>query len=101
MNIHRASITVIVTVYKREQFLAKALRSVLKQSLLPEEIIVIDDSNSLAIKKICESFERPEIFYKPNKQRMGVAISVRDGIQQAKGQYLAMALPPINQTVLK
>ena len=83
-------VTVVITVYRRVQYLQQAIASVLKQTLPPCEIIVADDSSSANIKAICDSFVRPDIRYKVNLIRLGVALNVRDAISEAKGKYVAI-----------
>jgi glycosyltransferase involved in cell wall biosynthesis len=84
-------VTVIVTVFKRVEFLQEALESVLTQTFNSYEIIVSDDANSEAAKAICKSVDRlDKIRYRFNRQRLGVALNVRTAISEAKGKYIAI-----------
>ena len=83
-------VTTIVTVYKRTKFLRQAIKSALSQTLRPLEIIVTDDSDSNEIKSICDAFQLPEIRYRSNPVRLGVALNLRAAISEAKGQYIAI-----------
>ena len=75
-NVPRVS--VIVTCYKRVNYLAEALRSVLAQSYEDYEILVADDSGTAAAREIVAVFGRPErIRYLARERTLGVASSIR------------------------
>ena len=83
-------VSVVVTVYDRVQFLRNALQSVLEQTFLSFEIIVADDSNSSAIKSICDSLHQPKIRYRGNSSPVGVAVNLRTAVSEAGGKYIAI-----------
>jgi glycosyltransferase involved in cell wall biosynthesis len=85
-------ITVIVTVYKRHQYLQDALNSVRLQSLegLRSEVIVADDGASPEVKQIVDDLGQSNVHYRPNTTRMGVALSVREALRSARGRYVAI-----------
>jgi glycosyltransferase involved in cell wall biosynthesis len=84
-------VTVIVTVFKRIEFLQEALESVLSQTFESYEIIVTDDANSDAAKAICESINKPDrIRYRSNQHKLGVALNMRAAILEARGKYVAV-----------
>jgi glycosyltransferase involved in cell wall biosynthesis len=83
-------VSVIVTVYNRLQFLRAALQSVLNQTFRSFEIIVTDDSNSSAIRAICDAFRQPEIHYRSNYSPLGVALNLRSAISETRGKYIAI-----------
>ena len=83
-------VTVIVTVYKRTEYLHQAIQSALEQTFSSFEIIVTDDSCSDAIKGIVNSFQRPEIRYRQNPITYGVALNLRAAINEARGKYIAV-----------
>jgi glycosyltransferase involved in cell wall biosynthesis len=84
-------VTIVITVFKRVEFLREALESVLVQTFESYEIIVSDDGNSAAAKAICESVDQGgKIRYRFNQQRLGVALNVRAAIAEAKGKYIAI-----------
>jgi glycosyltransferase involved in cell wall biosynthesis len=90
-NIMEPLVTIIITVFKRVEFLREALESALGQTFESYEIIVTDDADSDLSKNICESINRPDrIRYRSNKQRMGVALNLRTAILEAKGKYIAV-----------
>jgi glycosyltransferase involved in cell wall biosynthesis len=85
-------LTVIVTVYKRQQYLKDALNSVRQQALEGRrlEVIVADDAAPSAARQIVEDLGWAEARYRPNPVRMGVAISVREALRSARGSYVSI-----------
>ena len=83
-------VTVIVTVFKRTDFLRTALRSALDQTFQDFEIIVTDDSCSAAIREIAESFGSDKIRYRANVTTLGVALNLRAAAAEANGAYIAI-----------
>ena len=83
--------SVVITVYNDEQFLAQALKSVYAQSVLPTEIIVVDDGSSKPIDKDAlpgriPNCPRLQIVRKEN----GGPSSARNyGLTLAIGEYIA------------
>ena len=82
-------VSVVVTVFNGERFLANAIRSALEQSYRELEVIVVNDGSSDGSVRIAESFTadpRIRIVEKPN----GGAASARNrGAQQAAGSIIA------------
>ena len=82
-------VTVIITVFERTAFLRAAIESVLAQRAMPGEILVCDDSLSLPIREICAG-AGPRVEYRGNRERLGVAVSVREAIRAAKYPLVAI-----------
>ena len=84
-------VTVIVTVYRRVQFLRSALESVLSQTFRSYEIIVTDDSNLPEIREICETFaEGDRLRYRSNEKVLGAPLNIRAAIVESRGRYIAI-----------
>ncbi|MBP8788764.1 MAG: glycosyltransferase [Moraxellaceae bacterium] len=83
-------ITVVITVYKRTNYLCEALQSVLAQSYRSFEIVVTDDSCSDAVKGIVNQFNSPLIRYRGNPSTLGVALNLRAAVKEARGRYVAI-----------
>lgn len=83
-------ISVIVTVWKRTEYLEQALRSALSQTRLPDEVIVTDDSNSPAIREICERPGSPLIRYRTNPKQLGTAANVKGALAEATGEWVGI-----------
>ena len=84
------TVTVIVTVFHRTQFLREALASALHQTFQDFEIIVTDDSSSAAVHAIADSFGSDKIRYRANAKTLGVALNLRAAVAQARGTYIAV-----------
>ena len=85
-------VSVVMTVFNREDFVSEAIESVLNQSIEDLELIIIDDAsldNSKEIIKIYkEKDKRIKIIL--HKKNMGIAKSTNDGVDIAKGKYVAI-----------
>lgn len=82
-------ISVIVPVYKVEQYIHRCIDSILSQSFTDFELILVDDGSPDNCGKICDEYaqkdSRIRVFHKPN----GGASSARNtGIENACGKYL-------------
>jgi glycosyltransferase involved in cell wall biosynthesis len=81
--------SVIITSYNKEKFLARCIRSCLKQSLNPAsyEVIVVDDASTDNSRKIIKGFGNKvkPIFLKKN---VGVAEASNVGIKAALGSFV-------------
>lgn len=85
-------ISVIMTVYDKEQFLSEALDSILNQSYSDFELIIVvecgaNDSIQTAVCEYKSRDERVRLIY--NKERLGLAESLNVGILSACGEYIA------------
>lgn len=79
-------LSVIVPVYNGERFLAEALSSVCSQSVIPMEIVVVDDGSTDGTAKIARDFNR--VRYVPQENR-GPAAARNKGVLNARGDLLA------------
>lgn len=84
------SISVIVTVWKRTNYLAEALRSALAQTHPADEIIVTDDSNSPAIRAICGGFAHGRVRWRANERQLGAAGNLAAALAEAQGEWVAI-----------
>lgn len=80
-------VSVIITTFNREDFLEKAIASVVNQTYKNIEIIVVDDGSKINYaEKICGKFNKCKYYYKNNG---GLSSARNYGIQKAKGEYIA------------
>jgi glycosyltransferase involved in cell wall biosynthesis len=83
----KPSISVIIPVFNTEKYLAQAIKSVLEQTVQPDEIIVVDDGSTDKSVEVARHFEpRIKIITQQNK---GAGAARNAGIKQASGEYLA------------
>ena len=82
------NISLIIPTFNRQATLKRALDSVLQQSLLPDEIIVIDDGSTDASAEMVKTeFPQVQYIYQNNQ---GVSAARNNGIRQAKGDWIAL-----------
>jgi glycosyltransferase involved in cell wall biosynthesis len=79
-------VSVILAVQNGERYLAQAIESVLAQSYLAFEIILIDDGSNDNTEKIARSYTQVRYLRQANQ---GLAIARNVGIENACGQLIA------------
>ncbi|MEK6201724.1 MAG: glycosyltransferase family 2 protein [Desulfobulbaceae bacterium] len=85
------SVSVIIPTYNRENFIERAIRSVLRQTVACSEILIVDDGSldqtAALVCSLCENSEIPiRYFYQDNQ---GPAAARNFGIQQAQSELIA------------
>lgn len=79
--------TLIMGVKNAEIYIEETLKSVFAQSLLPNELIIVDDYSQDRTVEIAKSFDF-DVKIISNK-RSGLSAALNQGIQEAKSHYLA------------
>lgn len=83
-------ISIIIPVYKVEQYLEACVDSILKQTYHNLEVILVDDGSPDKCGEICDRYaaqdERVRVIHKANA---GVARARNDGIEIATGDYIS------------
>ena len=80
-------ISVVIPTYNRYSFLKEAICSILKQSFLPCEIIVVDDGSTDDTIQIKEDFPSIKYIYQKNN---GVSSARNIGILASSGEWIAL-----------
>ena len=82
-----SDITVVIPCYNDGDYIKKAVDSVLHQTLLPDEIIIIDDGSGNATREVLNklSDSRVRIIYQENH---GVSVARNTGIEQSSSRYI-------------
>ena len=86
-----SDISVIIPTYNRSKRLRKALESVVRQRLLPAEVIVVDDGSTDDTPQLIDRIRKISplnllYHFQPNR---GPAAARNSGIEKASGKYLA------------
>ncbi len=82
-------ISVIVPVYKVEQYLEKCVDSILAQTYTNLEIILVDDGSPDDCGKICDAYADQDSRIKViHKENGGVSEARNTGLDIAKGEYI-------------
>lgn len=85
------SVSVILTVYKRTDYLKGALESALAQTHQDFEILVADDSGTAASREIVANYRHdPRVRYLPNTTTLGIVRSLVNAVGEARGELIAI-----------
>ncbi|MDQ0966187.1 glycosyltransferase involved in cell wall biosynthesis [Flavobacterium sp. W4I14] len=84
-------VTVLMSVYNSDQYLDKAINSILTQTYKDFEFIIIDDGSTDQSIEICKRFAQADsrIVFIENGKNLGLPKSLNNGILLAKGKYIA------------
>ncbi len=82
-------VSVIVPVYNVENYLAKCIDTILRQSYPYFELLLIDDGSSDGSPKICDDYAQMDSRVKViHKQNEGVSCTRNLGIEKASGDFI-------------
>ncbi len=82
-------VSVIIPTFNRKDFVVEAIESVLKQSVKPYEVIVVDDGSQDSTGDIIKKKFAADIVY-IYQENKGVSAARNRGIKEAKGDYIAL-----------
>lgn len=83
------SFSVVIPVYNKQDHLADTLASVLAQTYLPKEIVVVNDGSTDKSEEIILGFQSPLIRY-IKQENQGAAATRNNGIALAQEDYIAL-----------
>ena len=87
-NITSPKISIIVPVYKAENYIHRCIKSLLSQTFTDFEILLINDGSPDKSGEICDEYaksdKRIRVFHKENG---GVSSARQCGIDNARGEY--------------
>ena len=83
----KSNISVVIPCYNDGLFIKAAVSSLFKQTLLPDEIIIVDDGSDQATREVLNklSDSRVRIIYQEN---LGVSVARNKGIEQSSSRYI-------------
>lgn len=79
--------SIIITAYNKENYIARAIESCIKQVYENIEIIIVNDGSTDKTFKIIKKFNDKRI-KKINKENGGVSSARNEGIKEATGEYI-------------
>jgi len=82
-------ISVIMPIFNAQQDLREAIESVLQQSFVDFELLIIDDGSTDQSVQIIRSFGDPRIRLISQAQNLGLVAALNTGISEARGQFIA------------
>jgi glycosyltransferase involved in cell wall biosynthesis len=80
--------SVIVPTYNRAHSIAKAVQSILDQTFIDFEIIVVDDASTDGTKEVINSITDHRVRYIRNETNLERCLTRNKGIEIAKGKYI-------------
>ena len=88
MNDKSPFFSIIIPTYNRERSIARAIESILCQTFIDFEIIIIDDASKDNTQTVISSFLDDRIIYSRNNENKERCISRNIGINSSRGQYI-------------
>jgi len=85
-NKNQISVSVVIPAYNSEQFIARAIDSVLNQTLAPYEIIVVDDGSTDNTAQVVKKYDNVKYIH---QQNAGASVARNTGIEAAAGNWIA------------
>lgn len=82
-------VSVIMPAYNAEAYIAESVRSVLAQTLVDFECLVMEDGSSDKTLEILRSFDDPRVKVFSSETNLGYTEQLRKGLANAKGKYIA------------
>ena len=89
MKSDKPKISVLMPVYNGNQFLDRAIKSVLNQTFNNFEFIIINDGSTDGSLKTLKSYKDSRIKIINNSKNMGITFALNKGLNVAKGDYVA------------
>ena len=84
-------VSVIIPVYNTEKYLEKCVDSILRQTEVSLEIILVDDGSTDASANICEAYAKEHQNVKAiHIRNSGPATAKNEGLKLATGNYIAL-----------
>ena len=83
-------ISVIIPVYNGEKTIIHTLNSVLKQTYLNFEVIIVDDCSDTPVESLIQPLTKDNRIRIFRKERSNANTARNYGIRQSKGEYIAM-----------
>ena len=87
-------LSIIVPVYRKEQYLKNCIDSVLCQTFEDFELILVDDGSPDRCGEICDEYAmEDERIYVMHQENQGVSAARNAGLSLAKGRYVGFVDP--------
>lgn len=86
--------SVLMSIYKKEnpQYLKESLESILQQTVLPNEIVIVEDGPlTEPLYSVLNAYAKEYPFIKrvPFKENRGLGLALRDGVLACKNEWIA------------
>lgn len=84
----QTTISILIPAYNAEKTIKRTLDSILNQTLLPFEIVIVNDGSTDKTQDILNEYENNKLFKIIEQSNAGVAISRQVLIENSTGEYL-------------
>ena len=85
---NRTKISILLTTYRRPEWLKLAITSVLRQNFSRFELLILDDASGDETESTVKKFKDKRIRYLKNKKNLGFPGTFRRGVLAATGKYI-------------
>lgn len=84
-------VSVIMSSYNYANYISDAIESVLEQDIRDTELIIVDDCSKDNSREIIQSYEKKDARIRTilHEENLGIARTYNDGLDAAKGEYVA------------
>ncbi|MFH1677735.1 MAG: glycosyltransferase [Patescibacteria group bacterium] len=82
-------VTILMPVYNGEQYLREAIESILNQTFMDFEFLIINDGSVDKSEKIIKLYENRRIIFANNPENKGLIFTLNRGLKMAQGKYVA------------
>ena len=83
------TVSVVMPTYRHEHFIARALGSLLAQTLTDWELIVVDDGSPDSTREVVAAFAVPRLRYLRHAANLGLGAALNHAAAAASGRFLA------------
>ena len=83
-------VSVVVPNYNGEKYLKKCLETLMKQTLEPEEIIIVDNNSKDGSIKLIDTYFKSKVTLISLKENTGFSVAVNVGIKHNKSEFVAL-----------
>ena len=85
MSNKKLTLTIVIPAYNERSYLAACLDSIADQTIMPAEVIVVDNNSTDSTLKIAQSYSFVKVM---REKRQGVFFAVRRGFRAARGDII-------------
>jgi glycosyltransferase involved in cell wall biosynthesis len=90
VEIDAVPVSVVMTTYNHEKYIAEAIRSTLDQTFATFELIIVNDGSTDKTDEVIRNFlPDPRITY-ICQENQGTSVAANNGILKARGKYIAL-----------
>ena len=83
-------VSVIISAYNHEKYIAESINSILHQSFLDFELIVVDNGSSDSTYKIIKTIKDPRIKIFRIKKNIGFGYALNYALNKSRGEYISL-----------